>query len=165
MNGTAESDQAWRQDGGLWWPVESADGRQRFDGQRWVAKRRGFRVLQVFGWLLLGLSPVALLAGFGIIGGHPAYPGQPPVSGGPLVFAYACMLIPAPVGLVAVLVASRQLGRPGLGTENARVRWVWQSPPGWPEPPSDWTPSPGWRPDSSWPEPPAEWRGWVRRRR
>jgi hypothetical protein len=165
VSGSTDPDQAWRQDGVLWWPVESADGRQRFDGERWVPKRQGFRVLQVFGWILLGLSPVALFIGFGILAGHPQYADQPPVSDAWLTFAFACYLVPGPVGLVAVVVSSRQLGRPGLGTPYARVRWVWQSPPGWPEPPSGWAPSPCWRPDPSWPEPPAEWRGWVRRRR
>ena len=163
MSGSAEP--AWRHDGALWWPVESADGRRRHDGERWVPKRRGFRVLEVFGWTLLGLSPVLLLVGFGILAGHPQYADQPPVSDAGEAFAFACYLVPGPVGLIAVLVSTWQLGRPGLGTSYTRVRWVWQSPPGWPEPPPDWTPSPGWKPDPTWPEPPAEWRGWVRRRR
>jgi hypothetical protein len=35
------------------------------------------------------------------------------------------------------------------------------SPPGWPVPPSDWTPQPGWTPDPSWPVPPPGWAFWV----
>lgn len=34
-------------------------------------------------------------------------------------------------------------------------------PPGWPAPPSGWTPGPGWQPDSSWPPPPPGWVLWI----
>jgi len=162
VSGSSGPDRAWWHDGALWWPVESADGRQRFNGERWVPKRRGFRVLQVLGWTLIAMSPVALFIGFGIVAGHPQYMDQPPVSDELLALAYACYLVPAPLGAVAVAAATWQLGRPGLGTKYTRVRWAWQSPPGWPEASPDWTPSPGWKPDPSWPAPPAQWRGWVR---
>ncbi|MDI1462433.1 hypothetical protein QEZ54_15790 [Catellatospora sp. KI3] len=39
--------------------------------------------------------------------------------------------------------------------------WKYQSPPGWPAPPEDWTPPPGWKPDPSWPAPPEDWQFWV----
>lgn len=163
MSESTDLDPAWRYDGSLWWPNESADGRQRFNGQRWVTKRPGFRVLQVVSWILVAVSPLALLIGYGTLAGHGQYTDQPPVSGGYLVFAYLCYL-PAPVGIVGVVVADRLLGSPGFGT-TGRVRWVWTPPPGWPAPPPGWTPSAGWTPDPSWPPPPAEWRGWVRRGR
>ena len=34
------------------------------------------------------------------------------------------------------------------------------APPGWPEPPEDWQPELGWRPDPSWPVPPEGWVYW-----
>jgi micrococcal nuclease len=33
--------------------------------------------------------------------------------------------------------------------------------PGWPKPPEDWTPHPGWQPDPSWPRAPEGWQLWV----
>lgn len=35
------------------------------------------------------------------------------------------------------------------------------SPPGWPQPPSDWTPPPGWKPDPAWPPLPDGWQLWI----
>jgi len=38
------------------------------------------------------------------------------------------------------------------------VTWRFNTPPGWPQPPSDdWLPPPGWQPDPAWPVPPAGW--------
>jgi hypothetical protein len=38
------------------------------------------------------------------------------------------------------------------------------SPPDWPEPPSDsWQPPPGWAPDPEWPDAPDDWGFWVGR--
>ncbi len=34
-------------------------------------------------------------------------------------------------------------------------------PPGWPQPPPEWQPLPGWRPDPRWPAPPPDWQLWV----
>ncbi len=34
-------------------------------------------------------------------------------------------------------------------------------PPGWPQPPEGWRPTPTWVPDPSWPAPPAGWEFWV----
>ena len=34
-------------------------------------------------------------------------------------------------------------------------------PPGWPKPPTDWTPPKGWTPEPSWPEPPPGWQLWL----
>lgn len=34
-------------------------------------------------------------------------------------------------------------------------------PPGWPRPPSGWSPPVGWKPDPSWPEPPIGWQLWL----
>ncbi|GIG02234.1 hypothetical protein [Catellatospora citrea] len=39
--------------------------------------------------------------------------------------------------------------------------WKYHSPPGWPEPPEDWTPPAGWRPDPAWPPAPDDWQFWV----
>ncbi|WP_166388412.1 hypothetical protein [Catellatospora methionotrophica] len=39
--------------------------------------------------------------------------------------------------------------------------WKYHSPPGWPEPPEDWTPPAGWRPDPAWPSAPEGWQFWV----
>ncbi|MET0423086.1 MAG: hypothetical protein ABW046_04390 [Actinoplanes sp.] len=39
------------------------------------------------------------------------------------------------------------------------------TPPGWPFPPSGWTPPDGWQPDPSWPEAPPDWQWWVPDRR
>ncbi|WP_144125783.1 hypothetical protein [Catellatospora sichuanensis] len=39
--------------------------------------------------------------------------------------------------------------------------WKYHSPPGWPEPPEDWTPPTGWRPDPAWPPAPDDWQFWV----
>jgi uncharacterized protein DUF4041/Meiotically Up-regulated Gene 113 (MUG113) protein len=38
---------------------------------------------------------------------------------------------------------------------------VFSTPPGWPEPPSDWTPPAGWTPDPSWPPAPPGWSFWT----
>ncbi|GAA3118906.1 hypothetical protein GCM10010466_07240 [Planomonospora alba] len=35
------------------------------------------------------------------------------------------------------------------------------SPPGWPPVPADWTPPPGWEPDPAWPPPPPDWEFWT----
>lgn len=37
---------------------------------------------------------------------------------------------------------------------------VFKPPPGWPTPPSGWTPTPGWRPPDEWPPAPPGWRFW-----
>lgn len=34
-------------------------------------------------------------------------------------------------------------------------------PPGWPTPPSGWSPPEDWKPDASWPTPPPGWDLWV----
>lgn len=39
--------------------------------------------------------------------------------------------------------------------------WVWQSPPGWPEPPAGWVPPDGWQAPREWPSPPEDWVYWV----
>lgn len=38
---------------------------------------------------------------------------------------------------------------------------VFNSPPGWPQPPADWVPPKGWSPDPAWPEPPEGWQLWL----
>jgi hypothetical protein len=35
------------------------------------------------------------------------------------------------------------------------------TPPGWPEPPPDWTPPPGWQPNPAWPPAPPGWQFWL----
>jgi membrane protease YdiL (CAAX protease family) len=37
---------------------------------------------------------------------------------------------------------------------------VWQSPPGWPEPPLGWVPPEGWTPSPDWPAAPPGWQFW-----
>jgi hypothetical protein len=154
VDGPSDLDQLWWHDGALWWPCESADGRQRFTGGRWVPKRRGFGVLKVLSCLWIALSPIALLVSYAGTAENP----DPDA----VIFAYVGLLW-APVGLVGLLVALWFLGRPGLG-RRGRVRWAWTPPPGWPTPPSGWVPPAGWKPDPSWPSPPAQWRGWQRQR-
>jgi hypothetical protein len=39
--------------------------------------------------------------------------------------------------------------------------FVFNSPPGWPDPPEGWTPPDGWKPDLSWPPAPPDWNFWV----
>jgi hypothetical protein len=38
---------------------------------------------------------------------------------------------------------------------------LFNSPPGWPQPPAGWTPPQGWKPDPSWPAPPEGWQLWI----
>ena len=38
---------------------------------------------------------------------------------------------------------------------------VFNPPPGWPQPPKNWSPPLGWSPDPSWPKPPEGWQLWV----
>jgi hypothetical protein len=40
------------------------------------------------------------------------------------------------------------------------VGYVFNPPPGWPEPPPGWHPPPGWQPDPSWPAAPVGWQFW-----
>ena len=40
-------------------------------------------------------------------------------------------------------------------------QWRLNPPPGWPAPPSGWSPELGWQPDPSWPAPPPGWQLWV----
>jgi RsiW-degrading membrane proteinase PrsW (M82 family) len=42
----------------------------------------------------------------------------------------------------------------------ADEKWVFNAPPGWPEPSAGWQPPPGWQPDPSWPTAPAGWEFW-----
>jgi len=39
--------------------------------------------------------------------------------------------------------------------------WLYNPPPGWPAPPTGWTPTPGWQPDPSWPPAPPGWQFWT----
>lgn len=39
--------------------------------------------------------------------------------------------------------------------------YVFNPPPGWPQPPEGWRPGPDWQPDPSWPPAPPEWQFWV----
>lgn len=67
-----------------------------------------------------------------------------------------------PPGEPAV-VASTPAGPPapsGYGT-TAAIGWRFHAPPGWPPPPSGWTPPPGWRPDPVWPPAPPGWQFWI----
>ncbi|MFC1740062.1 DUF4041 domain-containing protein [Pseudomonadota bacterium] len=41
---------------------------------------------------------------------------------------------------------------------------IFNPPPGWPKPPSDWVPPAGWTPDPSWPNAPEGWQLWVPKR-
>ena len=150
--------QVWWHDGALWWPCESADGRQRFTDARWVPKRRGFRALEGVSYLWLLVSPFALI----FFGGVANYSDvdEPPSSDLSILISLGIDALWVPVGLLGVWVAIRIQGRPGLG-ERGRVRWIWTPPPGW-STPAGWTPWLGWEPDPSWPSPPAQWRGWVR---
>jgi uncharacterized protein DUF1524 len=34
-------------------------------------------------------------------------------------------------------------------------------PPGWPQPPADWKPTPGWAPGQDWPTAPMDWKLWL----
>lgn len=43
---------------------------------------------------------------------------------------------------------------------NGQV-WVFNPPPGWPQPPSGWRPPVGWTPDPDWPDPPEGWQLWL----
>lgn len=38
---------------------------------------------------------------------------------------------------------------------------LFNTPPGWPEPPPGWNPEPGWLPDPTWPAPPPGWQLWT----
>ena len=40
---------------------------------------------------------------------------------------------------------------PPRPADSKRKIWVFNPPPGWPTPASDWRPQPGWRPDPGWP--------------
>jgi hypothetical protein len=154
-----DREQSWWFDGGLWWPTESADGHQRFDGQYWIPKRRWPRVLYTVSCVLVLLSPLAFVFGFFLVAGGPIPPGDPPRPDWvfPVVFAVQLMI---PAAIAGFVVAKEFTGQPGLG-KRGQVRWIWTPPPGWSTPPH-WAPTPGWEPDPSWPPPPEQWRGWVR---
>lgn len=51
---------------------------------------------------------------------------------------------------------------PPRPADSKRKIWVFNPPPGWPTPASDWRPQPGWRPDPGWPPAPAGWKFWKR---
>lgn len=38
---------------------------------------------------------------------------------------------------------------------------LFNTPPGWPEPPPGWTPPPGWQPNPAWPPAPPGWQFWL----
>lgn len=60
---------------------------------------------------------------------------------------------------VAVLMGNVRDRTHARTTGNVhRMARRFNTPPGWPRPPSpEWLPGPGWRPDSSWPDPPPGW--------
>lgn len=153
----------WWHDGYLWFPTLSADGRQRFDGERWEPLHPGWKVLRTVTLILLCLTPVVVLVGFGYVASEPEYPGQPEPPYATLVgLVYVLWL---PLCLLLLQLATRRLGSPGFQRRGKRGRggWAWEPPPGWPPPPASWLPSPGWRPEVSWPAAPPKWRGWTRR--
>jgi Domain of unknown function (DUF4041)/T5orf172 domain len=39
--------------------------------------------------------------------------------------------------------------------------FIFNSPPGWPQPPPGWTPPDGWTPDPTWPPAPPGWNFWI----
>lgn len=41
------------------------------------------------------------------------------------------------------------------------MAWIFNVPPGWPEPPTGWQPGPGWQPDPIWPAAPQGWTFWI----
>ena len=49
---------------------------------------------------------------------------------------------------------------PPRPADTKHVKWIFNSPPGWPTPPTGWEPEPGWQPDPSWPPAPAYWNFW-----
>jgi len=76
------------------------------------------------------------------------------------------------VALIAYVVSSILRDTPHAGRPRRRRaaaadiahdgRERFNPPPGWPEPPPDWTPPPGWRPNAAWPPAPPGWQFWVR---
>jgi hypothetical protein len=51
-------------------------------------------------------------------------------------------------------------GLPPRPADSKDAKWIFNPPPGWPEPPAGWQPPMGWRPDPSWPPAPAGWSFW-----
>lgn len=41
------------------------------------------------------------------------------------------------------------------------MSWLWNNPPGWPEPPPGWLPPKNWVPQPEWPQPPADWNYYI----
>jgi hypothetical protein len=84
-------------------------------------------------------------------------------------------------GLIWYVLRSARLGRPQLTQQwtsllpyqqtyqsyqspfpfDAAAGWQFYAPPGWPQPPADWSPPPGWQPDPSWPPAPPGWQFWM----
>ena len=50
-------------------------------------------------------------------------------------------------------------GKVSIPPKPSRI--AFRAPPGWPPPPADWEPFPGWQPDPDWPRPPEDWAFWV----
>lgn len=51
-------------------------------------------------------------------------------------------------------------GLPPRPAASKGKRWVFNPPPGWPTPPTEWQPPADWHPDPSWPPAPAGWDFW-----
>jgi len=51
-------------------------------------------------------------------------------------------------------------GLPPRPADSDDKKWIFNPPPGWPEPPAGWRPPPDWQPDTSWPPAPAGWDFW-----
>jgi hypothetical protein len=51
-------------------------------------------------------------------------------------------------------------GLPPRPADSKKTKWVFNPPPGWPVPPTDWKPQHDWQPDSSWPPAPDDWKFW-----
>lgn len=49
---------------------------------------------------------------------------------------------------------------PPRPSDTKRKTWVFNPPPGWPAPSSDWRPQRGWRPEPGWPPAPGGWIFW-----
>jgi hypothetical protein len=51
-------------------------------------------------------------------------------------------------------------GLPPRPADSDGKKWIFNPPPGWPEPPAGWQPPPEWRPATSWPPAPPGWNFW-----